>query len=137
MQNIANQVAQLVVGWQIVNDGSVFDGQPPAGVIDIDITDGSATINGSRVELGIARHAHLWLLDEVERRGLSTGWCDALTVRLRYATDTPQALDGVRVSDAGMRKDPIGLRLRSEVVLRAAEGVFSGHSDNTQVSYRA
>jgi hypothetical protein len=135
LQNIANQIAQLVVGWQVVNDGAIFDGQPSSGEIVINIGDGSASINGTPVSMGIAKHAHLWLLGEVERQAWGDGWYDELIVCLKYQTASPQTFPQFRISDAGLKMSPIGLRLTSDVLLRVGGEKFTSQNENTQVAY--
>ena len=68
LQNLANQLAQLSAGWQIVNDGDAFVGQPRNGEIVVDLRDGTASVNGARRTMGIALHAANWLRAEYLRK---------------------------------------------------------------------
>jgi hypothetical protein len=74
----------MAAGWRIVIDSKVLLGEPTEGVIEINAIDGSASINGKRAELAIARELQSWASEELSRKDLGSSWLRKATVELRY-----------------------------------------------------
>jgi hypothetical protein len=83
-QDFANQLAQMAAGWRIVNDSKLLMGEPIEGVIEINAIDGSASINGNRVELAMASELQGWASEELTRKDLGSSWLTRASIELRY-----------------------------------------------------
>ena len=65
MQNVANQLAQLAVGWEITPDGPALPADAASGVIDIDVVNERATVNGRPASLGMTTILARWTAGEL------------------------------------------------------------------------
>lgn len=83
-QNLANQLAQMAVGVEAMFVGAALIGEPATGVIELDATSGSATVNGRDTDLALARYLRGWLVAELELKKLASSWLTSASVRIRY-----------------------------------------------------
>ena len=85
VQNVANQLAQIAVGWEITPDGPALPSDPASGVIDIDVVNERATVNGRPASLGMTTILARWTAGELERQRLGNGWLQAAQVTVSYS----------------------------------------------------
>lgn len=89
-QNLANQLAQMAVGVEAMFAGAALIGEPAEGVIELDATSGSVSVNGHDADLALARYLRDWVLAELERKKLDSSWLKTrrseLSIRRRLGT---------------------------------------------------
>ncbi len=91
LQNVANQLAQMAVGWELlVNSGALFVGKPTSGVIRIDALRRTDLLNEIPIELGMASYMRRWLDDELQRQGLNDSWLHSAAVDIMYEMAEPE-----------------------------------------------
>jgi hypothetical protein len=118
-QDFANQLAQMSVGWRIVNDSRVLISEPEKGVIDIDAIAGSAAVNGRPTDLMMARELHHWTVEELKRKELETSWLRMAKVEVRYVRSK--------------RTEKVhSLELTAEARIESSYGEASASFNNTQ-----
>ena len=91
VQNVANQLAQIAVGWEIKPDGPALPSDPASGVIDIDVVNESATVNGRPASLGMTTILARWTAGELKRQQLGEGWLQAAHVTVSYSRSSGPA----------------------------------------------
>ena len=69
-QNIANQLAQMAVGWEFMFVGPSLVHEPDTGTIIIDAVEATGHVHGSPAALSMAGKINDWLSHELERSGL-------------------------------------------------------------------
>ena len=94
LQNFANQLAQMSVGWELlINQSGSFVGQPAQGTIHIDALSGTPTLNGLGTELGMAMYMRSWLVGEIGRQRLSPDWLHSAEADIHYAIRSPDWIE--------------------------------------------
>lgn len=114
LQDVANQLAQMAVGWEVTFSGPALPVEPDAGIMEIDVASASSCVNGCSTDLSIARVLRSWLLQELRRKDLSTGWLRSASVTIHYSRSGP----------------PPNLTASARVVSEWGEA--DGHSSNSQ-----
>jgi hypothetical protein len=84
-QNFANQLSQMAVGVEAMFLGAVLKDEPETGVVELDARSSSATVNGRPRDLALARYVHNWVVAELERTRLDSGWLKSATTRIEYS----------------------------------------------------
>ena len=125
LQNLANQLAQLSAGWQIVNDGEAFVGQPQNGEIIVDVRDGTASVNGARRTMGIALHAADWLRAEYVRKPWLAVLQPEISLSILY-----------RVRSEAKFAAMIHLSVEAHCRVEATHSRFEAQFANTQVAFK-
>ena len=129
-QNFANQLAQLLVGWQIGADGPVLGSGPSEGLLQIDLVARVSTRDGVPVQLAIADHAFTWIDEELRRRSLPAEWLKSGNGHIRFER-------GRRIPGTVLRPElHPGVALRSEVHVDTDFGSAEATSTNGQVLWR-
>lgn len=114
LQDVANQLAQIAVGWEVTFSGPALPAEPDAGIMEIDVPAASSTVNGRSTSLSIAGVLRSWILEEFARKDLSSDWLRSATVTIHYSRSGP----------------PPNLTASAHVVSKWGEAV--GHSSNSQ-----
>jgi len=83
-QNVANQLVQMAVGWQAMFEGPALLAEPDAGVMEIDASSATGTINGKPADLFMATYLNEWLAAELARAGLEPSQLLSAYVRIEY-----------------------------------------------------
>jgi hypothetical protein len=114
LQDVANQLAQIAVGWEIMLSGPALPAEPDAGVIEIDVPTSSGTVNGRSTNLSIADVLRSWIREEETRKNLSTDWLRSAMVTIHYSRSGPAP------------------NLTADVRVVSEWGEAKGHSSNSQ-----
>jgi hypothetical protein len=114
LQDVANQLAQIAVGWEVTFSGPALPTEPDAGIIEIDVETSSSTVDGRSTSLSIAAALRSWILKEFARKDLSTDWLRSAIVTIHYSRSGP----------------PPNLTASARVVSEWGEA--EGHSSNSQ-----
>ena len=118
VQNVANQLAQIAVGYQIMFDGPPLLQEPDSGVIEIDVVNGTGTVNGRPTDLSMAKYLHRWMHEELIRLKASENWLEHATVVVQY-------------DRASVSADP---KVPDEADLQAEAHVISAFSEASSIS---
>jgi hypothetical protein len=84
VQNFANQLAQMAVGWQAMFDGPALVTEPAEGTIVIDAIAPSALINGHPAQSSMAVYLNHWITEELDRAKLDRHWLASANVTVTY-----------------------------------------------------
>jgi len=122
-QNVANQLVQMAVGWQAMFDGPALLAEPDVGVMEIDASSATGTINGKPAELFMATYLNEWLAAELGRAGLEPSQLLSAYVRIEYERN--------RMED----KDSGHLRASSHVVFNFGEARGTSSNDQPLLRY--
>jgi hypothetical protein len=122
VQNVANQLVQMAVGWQAMFDGPALLAEPDVGVMEIDAALGTGTINAKPADLFMAAYLNEWLTAELTRAGLKPSHVLSAAVRVEYQRQSTE------------QKDSGHLRANSHVVFTFGEA--RGSFSNTQTLLR-
>lgn len=115
VQNVANQLAQMAVGWEITPDGPALPSDTDSGVITIDVMRETATVDGRAASLVMAKILARWTADELNRQQLTEGWLRSARVTVNYERSTQPG------------------RLNSRATVDTAWGAAEAVSANTQL----
>jgi hypothetical protein len=83
-QNVANQLVQMAVGWQAMFEGPALLAEPDVGVMEIDASSATGTINGKPADLFMATYLNEWLTAELPKAGLKGSQLVSAYVRVEY-----------------------------------------------------
>lgn len=114
LQDVANQLAQIAVGWEVTFSGPALPMEPDDGIIEIDVLASGSTVNGHSTDLSIAGVLRSWILKELARKDLSTDWLRSAMVTIHYSRSAPPP------------------NLTASVRVKSEWGEAEGHSSNSQ-----
>jgi len=84
-QNIANQLAQMAVGWEILPDGPTLVGDGDGGVAEIDVVREVAFVNQHPAELTMTQILRRWAMGELRQHDLPRSWLSKAIIEMRYS----------------------------------------------------
>ena len=84
IRNIANQLAQIAVGWEAAFDGPVLLEEPATGGYAMDLIRKLSTLNERQADLGMMSILDNWLQGELARLNRDSDWIGEATVEVRY-----------------------------------------------------
>src|SRR5438270_10095444 len=84
IRNMANQLAQIAVGWEAAFDGPLLVGEPKTGSYIMDLVQKAATVNDRQAGLGMTSILDSWLQGELTRLSRDRSWIQTATIEVEY-----------------------------------------------------
>jgi hypothetical protein len=123
MQDYANQIAQMFVGWQITIIDLPRLAELGSGHIEINLLSGTTRLNGVPSDpFTIADVVRQWLEDAIERDSLPAGYVQGVSIGCDFDV-------GESSEDWGTRRT---LVLLSSVVVDTENGSWTGESRKSE-----
>ncbi len=124
MQDYANQIAQMFVGWQITIIDLPRLTDVGIGQISLDLLSGDTQLDGRPCEpFNIGNVVRAWLDDAIERDSLTSGYVEGVQITCDFEVNDS-------VEDWGTRRT---LALLSSVVVEANQQSWTGTSRKSEV----